>query len=103
MAKVLSLPFQFAPYGPALTLEQGSDEYYKQQLVTLLLTMPGERQMEPDLGTPDSTFEGFEFSGFQAQVQEIFPEIIDLEVNTEYIDDTTEQVVIRFDVDVEAI
>lgn len=103
MAKVLSLPFRFAPYGPALALEQGSDEYYKQQLVTLLLTLPGERIMEPDLGMPDSTFDGFQFSTFQAQVEEVFPEIVNLEVDTEFVNDTTEQVAIRFDVDVEAI
>lgn len=103
MAKVLSLPFRFTPYGPVLSLEQGSDEYYKQQLVALLLTLPGERIMEPELGMPDSTFDGFQFSTFQAQVEDIFPEIINLEIDTDYINDTTQEVAIRFDVDVEAI
>lgn len=102
MAKVLSLPFRFTPYGSALALEQGSDEYYKQQLVAILLTLPGERVLEPELGMPDSTFEGFQFSAFQAQVEDIFPEIINLEVDTDYVNDTTQDVSIQFDVDVEA-
>jgi hypothetical protein len=102
MAKVLSLPFRFTTYNSVQVIEQGGDEYYRQQLVALLLTIAGERIMEPGLGMSDSTFDGFQYSEYQALVEEVFPEIINLEVETEFVNETTEQVSIRFDVDVEA-
>lgn len=98
MARVLSLPFKIAPSGEALTVDQGDDEYYKQQLLTLLMTLQGERPINDTLGMPDQTFDGFQYSSFQSQVEDTLPEVINLDAQVEPISDTTESVIITFDV-----
>lgn len=98
MAKLLSLPFRLGTAGSFVTLEQGEDEYYRQQLVTILLTEQGERTLNDAFGMPDMTFDGFLYSTFQAQVSETLPEITNLDVSIENPTDATERVTVTFDV-----
>ena len=75
MANVLSMPFQFSASGMVTAVDQGSDEYYRQQVTTLLLTVPGERSISRALGMPDTAFDRFAYSAFHSQVTDYLPEI----------------------------
>lgn len=96
MAQVLSLPFRLSTAGAFVTVEQGDDEYFRQQLVTILLTEQGERVLNNEFGMPDMTFDGFLFSTFESQVSEVLPEISDLDVEVDNPNDVTENVSITF-------
>jgi hypothetical protein len=97
MARLISFPFRVAEYGAVANNEQGSDQYYSEQIATIVLTQQDERPLRPLLGMPDMVFRGFPFSTFQAQVAEELPEIVDVLGKIEYVNDTTEVVVIEYD------
>ena len=98
MAALLSLPFRVSPAGQAVSVEQGDDEYYKQQIATILMTVQGERLISEELGMPDMAFDGFMYSTFQAQVEIFLPEISELEATIEKSSDTAQTVVVNFEV-----
>jgi len=56
MANLLSYPFRTAPDGTIAKTPEG-EEYYAQELVNLILTTPGERQLVPDYGITDPVFD----------------------------------------------
>ena len=97
MANVLALPFRFMRAGKAAVVDQGSDEYYKQQLATLIMTYRGERFIYDGLGMPDMAFAGFQYSALATQVKEILPAISTLDITSSYLNDTTQQVTINFE------
>jgi len=98
MAQLLSLPFRVSPAGQAVSLEQGSDDYYQQQIATILMTIQGERLLSDELGMPDMAYEGFMHSTFQAQVETILPEISELNVSIEDVTNTSEAITVTFNV-----
>lgn len=98
MAALLSLPFRISPAGQAVTTEQGDDEYYRQQIATILLTVQGERLLTEELGMPDMAFDGFRHSTFQAQVEVWLPEISELRATVEKTTDSSQTVVVNFEV-----
>ena len=98
MAALLSLPFRISPAGQAVSVEQGDDEYYRQQIATILLTVQGERILTEELGMPDMAFDGFRHSTFQAQVEIWLPEITELQATVESTTDRSQTVVVNFDV-----
>lgn len=98
MAQLLSMPFRISPAGQAVRVEQGDDEYYKQQLATILLTIQGERPLNEDLGMPDMAFDGFQYSTFRAQVQELLPEVEEIVATSQNVSDQIERVRIEFTV-----
>jgi len=98
MAKVLSFPFRVGQFGAALTVEQGNETYYKEQIGCLLLTKQGERPIRPNFGMPDIVFSGFQYSSFQSQVQRELPEVTNITATIVEINDTTETVVVNFDI-----
>ena len=98
MAALLSLPFRVSPAGQAVTVEQGDDEYYRQQIAAILLTIQGERILTEELGMPDMAFSGFMYSMFRAQVEIWLPEISELEATIENRNDSSQTVVVNFEV-----
>lgn len=57
MADVLAFPFRFLA-GRAVRVEQDSTEDIGQQLASVLMTRPGERELVPTFGVQDPTFVG---------------------------------------------
>ena len=103
MAALLALPFRVSPAGQAVTVEQGDDAYYQQQIATILLTVEGERVLNDDIGIPDMAFDGFMYSTFQAQVETVLPEISNLEASIEKDTERSQTVVVNFEVTQEQI
>ena len=98
MARLISFPFRIAEYGGAASNEQGTDQYYREQIATIVLTKRGERILNDTLGMPDVAYSGFLYSAFQAQVAEELPEVVNLSANIEDTGETTEDVIIDFSV-----
>jgi hypothetical protein len=55
MVDLISYPFRFSRDGRVVTVEDGVD-YYAEELAMLLKTVPGERELVPDYGIEDPTF-----------------------------------------------
>lgn len=98
MAKLLSFPFRIGDYGAAVSVEQGEDQYYKEQIATIVLTHAGERVLRDTLGMPDIAYRGFQYSSFRAQVNSELPEVTNLEAYVEDVDEKREIVTVNFDV-----
>jgi hypothetical protein len=96
MANLLSFPFRISSFGQAVSVEQGTDAYYGEQIATILLTMDAERPMRPNFGMPDMPFAGFQYSAFHAQVARELPEIADLAASIVSVDETTQTVKVEF-------
>ena len=97
MARLFSLPLTVSPAGNFVTVEQGSDEYYKQQIATLISTTPDEREMNEEFGLSDPAFNGFNSSEFATQMMQYLPEVTNYSVETTLVDDTTQSVRVDFD------
>ena len=96
MAYVLSFPFRVSDFGSAVTVEQGDDAYYDEQIAAIVLTIRGERPMRDTFGIPDIPFKGFAYSAFSAQVKQEMPELNNLRATINVIDDRTEQVTVEY-------
>lgn len=70
MARLLALPFRLLPSGNFATVEEDSVADVAQSVRVLLLTTPGERLTDPDLGTPDPVFVGLDAEEVAAVVAE---------------------------------
>lgn len=102
MASVLSIPFRINKYGEAAKVVQGSDDYYSEQLATILTTIQGERGLEPLLGIPDIAFDGFQNSALQSQVAVYFPELKNVEANLTKIGVDRQAVTVSFETGAES-
>jgi hypothetical protein len=96
MAYLLAFPFRVSDFGSAVTVEQGEDAYYDEQIAAILLTIRGERPMRDTFGIPDIPFKGFKYSAFSAQVKQEMPEIGNLKATINTIDDRSEEVVVEY-------
>jgi hypothetical protein len=56
MAKLISYPFRLTANGSVATIEEGL-EYYGEELAVLIKTIPGERELVPEYGISDPTFQ----------------------------------------------
>lgn len=97
MARLFSLPLTVSPAGNYVTVEQGSAEYYRQQIATLISTTPDEREMNEEYGMTDAAFSGFNSSEFATQMMQYLPEITNYAVETSRISDTTQSIRVDFD------
>lgn len=97
MANLLSFPFRVSGFGAAVSVDQGGDTYYREQIAVIMLTVRGERPTREDFGMPDIAYKGFQYSAFYSQVMAEMPEISNLKTRIEVIDDRTENVVVEFD------
>lgn len=66
--------------------------------MTILLTLQGERHIFDTLGMPDIAFQGFPYSTFNAQISDYLPEVASTRVTITNESDTTETVLIEFDI-----
>lgn len=94
---LIAFPFRLNPAGGVATNPQYGESYYGEQIGVLLTTQPGERLMEPQLGTPDMAFTGgFSMSALDLQISQYLPGIRAKAVSIKHISDTKQEVVISF-------
>lgn len=73
MAGDIALPVRLLPSGNLATVEQDSTAEVAQSVRALLLTEPGERLADPDIGTPDPVFDGLDAEEVTAVLAEQEP------------------------------
>ncbi len=75
MTQILSYPFRLHPDGTVATVDQSSDQGNAEQVGVLLLTVAGERALQPGFGIPDPTFGGIDPGVIAAQVARYGPPV----------------------------
>lgn len=98
-ANLISFPFRLNNAGTVAVLEDGTEDYYAEQLAVLVLTRPGERSMVPDFGVTDPAFDGFNDEELGAKIDMFGPPIKLSEVTTEFVNSTQQAVFLTFDRD----
>lgn len=70
---VLSFPFRMDPQGHAATAPFGSNQEIDEAIAVLVLTLMGERPMNPAFGVPDPVFAGLGTGDVQVGLDEFGP------------------------------
>lgn len=83
---LISYPFRLSPKGEVQTTEDGED-YYAEELAMLIKTMPGERDLVPDFGITDPTFNTFSESELLSQITMFGPPVTIQGIKTQHIRD----------------
>ena len=93
---LISHPFRVAVNGSVAKVEDGTDAAHGQQIAVLVMTRPGERPLVPLFGVSDPTFQGFDESALKAQIEMFGPDVTIESVDSEFTNDTSEDVRIVF-------
>lgn len=96
---LISFPFRLNNAGTVAVLEDGTEDYYAEQLAVLLLTRPGERPMVPDFGVTDPTYDVFNDEELDAKIEMFGPPIQLTGVTTEFVGPTQEAIQVTFERD----
>lgn len=94
---LISHPFRLAPDGSVATVEDGSEEAAAEAIAVMVLTRKGERDLVPDFGVTDPTFDGLSLAELQAGLADYGPQVDVGSVETTYPSETTERVVLHFE------
>lgn len=97
MTALIAYPFRVAGTGEVMTAQDGTADYHAMELAVALLTRPGERELVPSFGTADPAFDGFDADALSLHVSIFGPPVSIEQVESEFIDETTQDVVVSFD------
>jgi hypothetical protein len=75
MANLFSYPFRVNPDGAVAKTPDGED-YYRYELVNLIMTSPGERALVPDYGIEDPVFDNLNTVELLGKVEMFGPPVI---------------------------
>lgn len=94
---LLAFPFQINGAGFAVTLPDNSDDYYAQEIAIISLTHKGERELVPDFGITDPSFDALDEAEFIEQV-ELFGVPVDIRsIQQEYASAQRAVITVTFD------
>ncbi len=96
MTRLITYPFRIASGGSVATNLDGSDAVFAGELAVAVLTRQGEREQVPTFGVADPAFVGFDEAALRLHVQIFGPPVRIEQVETRFVDDTTEDVVVHF-------
>lgn len=95
--QLLSFPFRLLPNGRLATVEQDSEAQVSEALAQVVLTRPGERDLVPDFGVNDPTYDTIYQSQIEAQVEEFEIPCTITAVAVNDRDETNQDVTIYFE------
>lgn len=98
MSNVLSFPFRLSPNGTAATVDQGTEQYYAEQINVLVSTDMGERPLLPNFGVPMMEFHQFAALSLIQACRAYLPEVEITDANVIHRSDARDDVVVTFDI-----
>lgn len=97
MARLISFPFRLNNNGEVTTVEDGTEDYYAEELAVLILTKPGERILVPEFGLTDPAFGNFDEVELEGKIDIFGPPIRLTDITTEFVDATQEAISVAFE------
>lgn len=94
---LIGFPFSLNGSGNVTTLPDDSDDYYAGELAMLCMTHLGERELAPDYGITDPTFQTFDDIEFIGQVETFGPPVKIVSVDQGYTNTGQYDVSINFE------
>ncbi len=95
--RLISHPFRIGPGGAVVGVYQGSDEHVAEQIGMLLSTHPEERVMVPNFGVQDPAFDELSLTELDQQVKEFDIPATITSVETKFVSDTHQDVIVHFE------
>lgn len=93
---LIAYPFRLSASGDVVTVEEGTDEQYAQEIAVGVLTRRGERPLAPDFGIADPVFVGFDEEALLLQIDLFGPPVDITSVEVTPVNDRTQSVVVEF-------
>jgi hypothetical protein len=95
--QLISFPPRLGPQGNFVVSDDDSSPYYGEELAVLLLVRPEERELAPEFGMGDPTFDQIDPAELAAKVAAFGPPVNVLEVQTVPLSDNRQDVRILFE------
>jgi hypothetical protein len=94
---LLSFPFRLRPNGQFATVVQDSEDHHAEEIAAIVMTIQGERDLVPDFGISDPSFDTVHEGEIISQVQ-MFEVPVDIKsVRVDFPNESTEYVTIDFE------
>jgi hypothetical protein len=75
VAFLISYPFRLTANGSVAVREDGDADYFAEEFACLLLTRPGERELVPEYGIEDPTYEDIDYEELESKIAMFGPPI----------------------------
>lgn len=98
---LLSHPFRLEPNGSVATVEDGTEEAAAEGIAVLILTRKGERDLVPDFGLTDPTFDELSLAELNVSLADFGPAAVVTDVVITNPNDRLERIELAFDLDEE--
>lgn len=97
--ELLSHPFRLQRNGSVATVTDGTDEANAEGIAILAMTRKGERDLVPDFGLADPTFDGVTLADLNVGLIDYGPAVEVTDLTFTYPNDWTQRVELAFDTD----
>lgn len=94
---LIAFPFRLNMNGSVMVQEDVSDEYLAGELAVLAMTIPGSRELVPEYGVIEPTFDALGEVEFVNQVALFGPPVTIESIEAEYTSESELAIVIQFD------
>ena len=92
---LISFPFRLTGAGAVATRDDGTEDYYGDELAMLVMTLPGERELVPTYGM-DVAFNEVDVNELQTQVEVFGPPVQIVSVTNKFVSSTDLDVTIYY-------
>lgn len=95
---LIAFPFRLTPNGAVAVLEEGTSDYYANELAVLMLTQPEERPLVPEYGMDDQTFNTvYDRQQLEDKVRMFGPPVTITGLDTTYTRDGSQSLTVTFE------
>lgn len=93
---LIAHPFRLEPNGSVATVEDGTEEAAAEGIAVIILTRKGERDLVPDFGLTDPTFDELSLAELNVALADFGPDVIVTDVALTYPNDRIERIELAF-------
>lgn len=97
MADLIGFPFRVTNTGSVAVRSDGSEQCYTEELAILMLTKPGERELVPQYGISDPSFDDFTKSELLQRANMFCPDIQITDIQSSYPRNGEHRLVVEYE------
>lgn len=97
MSELIGFPFTITRNGSVVTREDGSVQGLTEYIAVLCLTQPGERELVPDFGLPDISFDGILQEELASKISMFGPDVSINNIKSSFPREGLQQIEIEYE------
>jgi hypothetical protein len=97
MTELIGFPFTITKNGSVVTREDGSVDGLSEDIAVLCLTQPGERELVPEFGLPDISFDGILQEELAGKIALFGPEVSVNNIKSSFPREGIQQIEIEYE------